>query len=67
MKRANQDRPPCPEWAPYPAAAFDSLAGRRVSELGDGQRRAFVAAHDGPVVENPALQALLARKPACKR
>lgn len=48
-------------------AAFDTLADRRVFELDDKQWAAFMAALDAPVADNPALRALLARKPAWER
>jgi uncharacterized protein (DUF1778 family) len=49
------------------AAAFEALADRRVFELDDAQWAAFMAALDAPVTDNPALRALLARKPAWER
>jgi uncharacterized protein (DUF1778 family) len=49
------------------AAAFEALADRRVFELDDAQWAAFMAALDAPVADNPALRALLARKPAWER
>jgi len=49
------------------AAAFDTLADRRVFKLDDAQWAAFVSALDAPVADNPALRALLARKPAWER
>jgi len=49
------------------AAAFETLADRRVFELDDAQWAAFMAALDAPVADNPALRALLARKPAWER
>lgn len=49
------------------AAAFDALAARRVFELEDGQWQAFTAALNAPATDNPALRALLARKPAWER
>ena len=49
------------------AAAFDMLADRRVFPVDDAQWAAFVAALDAPVADNPALRALLARRPAWER
>jgi uncharacterized protein (DUF1778 family) len=48
-------------------AALDALADRRVFQLDDAQWDALIAALDAPTCENPALPALLARKPAWER
>ena len=45
-------------------AAQDTLADRRLFLLDDAQWDAFEAALDAPPEDNPALRALLARKPA---
>ncbi|MFN0194675.1 MAG: DUF1778 domain-containing protein [Aestuariivirga sp.] len=49
------------------AAAFDTLADRRVFQLDEAQWAAFNAALDAPVADNPALRALLVRKPAWEK
>ena len=48
-------------------AAFDTLADRRVFQLSEAQWTKFTTALDAPVADNPALHALLARKPAWER
>jgi len=49
------------------AAAFDALADRRVFQLEDAQWEAFTTALNASAADNPALRALLARKPAWER
>lgn len=48
-------------------SAFDTLADRRVFQLGDADWKAFVAALDASPKSNPRLRKLLARKPAWER
>lgn len=45
-------------------AAYDALADRRAFVLDDQRWADFMAALDAPPKDNPALRALLARKPA---
>lgn len=47
-------------------AAFDTLADRRVFQLGTKRWDAFTAALAKPPKENPRLRKLLARKPKWK-
>jgi len=45
-------------------AAEDMILDQRLFMLGDQQWQVFVGLLDAPVQSNPALEALLARKPA---
>ena len=49
------------------AVAFDTLADQRVLQLDDAQWTAFMATLAAPVADNPALRAVLGRKPAWER